>query len=143
MSHEYVIGLIVTVDELSDRTPNVRLRLDRPHVLEVHVTAKSSHEAVRRVGEAIGGVIQEEQSRIADGLEPRFQCAPPLREPLYGPKPMKALSSAILTALDYPPLERLTDGTINNCALANTGSEHGCQICRGVCPDFHVLRGGL
>ncbi len=33
------------------------------------------------------------------------------------------------------PLQRLPDGTINNCALKNYDDEENCQICKGSCPD--------
>jgi hypothetical protein len=32
-------------------------------------------------------------------------------------------------------VERTTDGTINNCALANFDDEKNCQVCGGTCPD--------
>jgi hypothetical protein len=32
-------------------------------------------------------------------------------------------------------IERAPDGTINNCALANSDEEKNCQVCQGACPD--------
>lgn len=32
-------------------------------------------------------------------------------------------------------IERMTDGKINNCAIANGAAESSCQVCAGACPD--------
>jgi hypothetical protein len=39
-----------------------------------------------------------------------------------------------------PKLQRTPEGHINNCALACTGSEKGCQVCGGRCPDRDQIK---
>lgn len=43
---------------------------------------------------------------------------------------------------DADDLERIGNGNINNCALANYTQESDCQMCHGICPDRERLKGG-